>query len=182
MMKKRAQTVLEFGLFGAIIIVVFGVILSYSQRLNDRQYTLMKNFRNALKKAHDGNAVVSYTSLEDRFHVNVNSPFEGSRATISASNQVYWAVPEVGEDPNSESYYAVNDEEILLGDGEVIDSVDFAYRTDVTKVFEKDEENETITTSWNVDVDEDRTYQLGGSRTINQRARSGGSRTWETEY
>ncbi len=179
---------MEFGLFGAIIIVVFGTIIAYSQRLNDKHYVLMQNFRNALKKAHDGNAAISYTTIEERLHANVSSPFEKSRSTISASSQVYWAVPYAGESPNSETYYKINDEEILFDDDDdELDHLNFTYHTEVAKVFIKEEENETIATSLDVDVDEERTYEFVDEddaviRTINQRVRSGGSKRWETVY
>jgi len=187
MSKRRAQTVLEFGLFGAIILVVFGTIVAYTQRLNDRQYTLMENFRTALKKAHDENAAISYTTLEDRFNVNIHSPFEKSRSTPSASSQVYWAVPYAGESPNSNTYYRVNDEEFTLGEDEELDHIDFAYNTEIRKVFEKEEERETIATSLDVDVEEDRTYEFLDEddnviKTINQRVSTGGSKRWETVY
>ena len=181
--KKKAQTVLELGLFGAIIIIVFGTLVSYTQRLNDNQYTLMKNFRAALKKAHDENAVVSYTTLEDVRHADINSPMEGSRTTLSASNYIYWAVPFVGEAPNSRTYYKVNEEEILLGDDEEIEEIIFTYDTQVDRTFIKNEDDNLITTHRTVDVQEDLTYDLVGVRTITH-TRSDGprSRTWETEH
>lgn len=186
--KKKAQTVLELGLFGAIIIIVFGTLVSYTQRLNDNQYTLMKNFRAALKKAHDENAVVSYTTLEDVRHADINSPMEGSRTTLSASNYIYWAVPFVGDTPNSRTYYNINDEEILLDEDEELEEIVFDYDTQVDRSFIKNEQDNLITTHRVVDITENLTYTFKDSdgeelRTITH-TRSDGPRlrTWETEY
>ena len=33
--KKKSQAVLELGLFGAIILIVLGTLVSYIQKLND---------------------------------------------------------------------------------------------------------------------------------------------------
>lgn len=180
---KKAQAVLEMGILGSLILIVFSLLISYIQQLNDKQYLLMESFRTALKKAHDENAVVSYTSLEDRRHVNIDSPLEGSRQSNSASSYVYWAVPSVGDTPESQVYYALNQEEVLLGDEEDVEEIVFSYDTQVDKSFTRNEAGDTITTSRSVEVTEDLTYDLVGVKTINQ-TRSDGvkTRTWKTSY
>ena len=101
---RKAQAVLEIGILGTVVLIVFSLLVGYIQSLNDEQYVLMSNFRQALKKAHDENAVVSYTTLEDRRHVDINVPLVGKRTNLSASNYVHWAVPYVGEKPNKGFY------------------------------------------------------------------------------
>lgn len=183
MRSRKAQAVLEMGLLGSLVLIVFSLLIGYTQQLNDNQFLLMKNFRTALKRAHDENAVVSYTSLEDRRYVNTNSPLEGSRKTLSASSYVYWAVPNVGSAPNSKTYYNINDEEILLGEDEEVEEIIFTYNTQVDKSFVKNENGNLITTQRTVEVQEDLTYDLVGVRTITQtRSEGPKSRTWNTVY
>lgn len=66
---KKGQTVLELGIFGSIILLVFGVMLSYIQRENDQQYVQMEAFRRALQKANMGAVGLEQTfridSIED---------------------------------------------------------------------------------------------------------------------
>ena len=183
---KKAQAVLEIGLLGSLILIVFSLLIGYIQQLNDSQFLLMKNFRAALKKAHDGNAVVSYTSLEDRRHVNANAPLEGSRKNISASNYVYWAVPYVGNAPDSESYYTINDEEMLLGEDDELEDIVFVYNTQVDKSFDKIESQNVIRTVQDVNVDEELTYILRNPnqepiKTVIQNRRINKQRAWETD-
>jgi len=183
---RKAQAVLEIGLLGSLILIVFSLLIGYIQQLNDNQFLLMKNFRAALKKAHDGNAVVSYTSLEDRRHVNTNAPLEGSRKNISASNYVYWAVPYVGNAPDSKAYYNINDEEILLGEDEEVEDIVFTYDTQVDKSFDKIESGDIIRTVQDVNVDEELTYVLRNPnqepiKTVIQNRRINKQRAWETE-
>lgn len=182
---RKAQAVLEIGLLGSLILIIFSLLIGYIQQLNDNQFLLMKNFRAALKKAHDENAVVSYTSLEDRRHVNINAPLEGSRKNISASNYVYWAVPYVGNAPDSKAYYNINDEEILLGEDEEVEDIVFAYDTQVNKSFNKIESGDIIRTVQDVNVDEELTYVLRNPagtpiKTVIQNRRINKQRAWET--
>jgi len=183
MRSRKAQAVLEMGLLGSLILIVFSLLIGYIQQLNDNQFLLMKNFRTALKRAHDENAVVSYTSIEDRRHVNTDLPLEGSRKNIGASSYVYWAVPNVGSKPNSKAYYNINAEEILLGEDEEVEEIIFTYDTQVDKSFIKNEDGNLITTQRIVDVGEDLTYDLVGARTITQtRSEGPKSRTWKSVY
>lgn len=185
MRSKKAQAVLEIGLLGSLILIVFALLIGYIQQLNDNQFLLMKNFRTALKRAHDENAVVSYTSIEDRRHVNTNSPLEGSRKTLSASNYVYWAVPSVGSAPNSKAYYNINDEEILLGEDEAVEDIVFEYDTALTKSFNRIETPGLISSTHIVDINEELVYTLrdfdeNPIKTINQNRVTSKQRSWKT--
>jgi len=185
MRSKKAQAVLEIGLLGSLILIVFALLIGYIQQLNDNQFILMKNFRTALKRAHDENAVVSYTSLEDRRHVNTNSPLEGSRKTLSASNYVYWAVPSVGSAPDSKAYYNINDEEILLGEDEEVEDIVFEYDTELTKSFNRIETPDLIGSTHIVDINEELVYTLrdfdeNPVKTISQNRVTSEQRSWKT--
>ena len=185
MRSKKAQAVLEIGLLGSLILIVFALLIGYIQQLNDNQFLLMKNFRTALKRAHDENAVVSYTSLEDRRHVNTNSPLEGSRKTLSASNYVYWAVPCVGSAPDSKAYYNINDEEILLGEDEGVEDIVFEYDTNLAKSFNRIETPGLISSTRIVNINEELAYTLrdfneNPVKTVSQNRVTSRQRSWET--
>jgi len=185
MRSRKAQAVLEIGLLGSLVLIVFALLIGYIQQLNDNQFILMKNFRTALKRAHDENAVVSYTSIEDRRHVNTNSPLEGSRKTLSASNYVYWAVPPVGSAPNSKAYYNINDEEILLGEDEEVEDIVFEYDTDLTKSFNRIETPDLISSTHIVDINEELVYTLRDSdenpiEAVSQNRVTSKQRSWKT--
>jgi len=186
MRSKKAQAVLEIGLLGSLILIVFSLLIGYIQRLNDDQYVLMNNFRSALKKAHDDNSVVSYTTLEDRRHIDTNSPLQGKRASLSSSNYIHWAVPAVGSKPNRGFYYKINEEELVLDEDDAIDDIVFEYDTDSGLRFSKIETSDSIQTIQDVEVNEKLTYVLRNSdedpiRTIIQDRRTDKRRAWETD-
>ena len=158
--RKKAQAILEIGVLGALILMVFAVLLTYIQRLNDDQYTLMNNFREALKKAHDENAIVSYTTLDDRKHLNLYSPLQGQRAMASSSNNVHWSVPYVGTQPKQMMIYKINEKEYAIPSSFKIDSIVYDYDTKVSNKFDKDEQPNIITSKRTVNVDEDMLYIL----------------------
>ena len=183
---RKAQAVLEIGLFGSLILIVFSLLIGYIQRLNDDQYVLMSNFRNTLKKAHDDNAIVSYTTLEDRRHVDTNSPLQGKRVSLSSSNYVHWAVPVAGEKPNRSFYYKINEEELVLDEDDEIGDIVFEYDTDFNIAFNRIEAGDIINTIQDVEVDEKLTYVLRNSdeepiKTVIQDRRTDRQRMWETD-
>ena len=47
---KRGQAAVEMAIFGVIVLMVFGTLLSYLQKLNDQQYIQMETFRQSLAK------------------------------------------------------------------------------------------------------------------------------------
>ncbi|MDP2905729.1 MAG: hypothetical protein Q8O22_05450 [Candidatus Omnitrophota bacterium] len=112
----RGQAVVEFAIFGGIMLIVFGILFSFIQRFNDQQYVQMETFRRALDKActHlDGTgASVQYTFLEDRRHADLSGNFyKGSPTTLSASANVFWAVPDLNAPSESLIVFRVNDDE-----------------------------------------------------------------------
>ena len=42
---RKAQAVLEIGLLGSLILIVFSLVIGYIQRLNDDQYVLMSKYQ-----------------------------------------------------------------------------------------------------------------------------------------
>lgn len=102
----RGQGVLELALFGAIFLVVAGVLISYVQRLNDQQYVKMEVFRRALqkantyqgKKAESPGASVQMVQVEHRRHADVSGGQFGKGMTQYATSDahVFWAIPTEG--------------------------------------------------------------------------------------
>ncbi|MCK4912883.1 MAG: hypothetical protein KAS05_04075 [Candidatus Omnitrophica bacterium] len=182
---RKAQAVLEIGILGTVVLIIFSLLVGYIQSLNDEQYVLMSNFRQALKKAHDENAVVSYTTLEDRRHVDINAPLVGKRTNLSASSYVHWAVPYVGEKPNKGFYYQINDQVVALDEDDEVGDIVFEYDTNIARVFNKVEAGDIIRTIQNVGVVEELTYTLRDSdeepiTTVTQNRTDNKQRSWET--
>lgn len=185
---RKAQAVLEIGLLGSLILIVFSLVIGYIQRLNDDQYVLMSNFRSALKKAHDENAIVNYTTLEDRRHVDTNAPLQGKRVNLSSSNYVHWAVPrtESGVRTNRRFYYKINQEELALDEDDEIGDIVFGYNTNTGREFRKIEAGSIITTVQDVEVAEELTYILRSPdetpiRTVTQNRNISNRRRWVSD-
>lgn len=111
---------MELAVFGSMILLLFGVLLSYMQRENDQQYLQMETFRRALEKActYDGKksegagASVQMTVMENRRHVDLSSGFrKGSPSSSDYSANIFWAVPQVGEQAANLIVYKINDDE-----------------------------------------------------------------------
>ena len=109
---EKAQAMVELAVFGGIILVVFGILLSFIQQFNNQQYVAMEAFRRALEKScvYQGSSSggagssVQYTMMQTRRQVDMSGPFhKGTPTTINASANVFWAVPEVKQDAEPES-------------------------------------------------------------------------------
>jgi len=121
---RKGQGVVEFAIMGSIIIVIFGTLLSFMQRLNDSQYTEMETFRRALEKActykgpgvTGAGASVQLTMMQNRLHADLGPNFmKGSPAQSGYSSNVFWAVPKVGSQAKSIFVYKINEDE-KIGD------------------------------------------------------------------
>ncbi|MDD5408930.1 MAG: hypothetical protein PHC71_02435 [Candidatus Omnitrophica bacterium] len=119
---KKGQAVAEMAIFGTLILLVFGVLISFIQQLNDRQYVQMEAFRRALEKANSyiGNAddgagaSVQYTLVQNRHQVNLSGGYgQGSNVTQTGSANVYWAIPKSAKGSSADSLlvYRVNEDE-----------------------------------------------------------------------
>ncbi len=182
---RKAQAVLEIGILGSLILIAFSLLVGYIQRLNDEQYALMGNFRQALKKAHDENAIVNYTTLEDLRHIDINTPLAGRRTNISASNYIHWAVPYVGKQAERRFYYNINAEETSLSEDDEAKDIVFTYNTDLDRSFNRRETSTLISTVQGVDIDEDLIYTLRDSadntvKEISQSRIINRQRRWDT--
>ncbi len=151
--KPKAQAVLELAIFAALILSVFGSILYYVQKLNDEQMAIMESFRRALHKANHNNAVVTYTVFEDKRRADVNAPLKGSEFRNSAYASVYWAVPYVGERPNSLRYYKINNQEYKYTSDKPLDDIDIDSWESVTDTEIKSENPASISTKVSTDLD-----------------------------
>ncbi|MBM3250498.1 MAG: hypothetical protein FJZ09_06660 [Candidatus Omnitrophica bacterium] len=118
MFNKKGQSVAEMALFGSLILLAFGTLLSYIQSQNDQEYATMAAFRKALYHActyssNDGaegaGASIQYTVMDHRRNVDVYNRKTTSQMA-SGGGSVYWAVPEVKEDvdPPSRIMYEIN--------------------------------------------------------------------------
>jgi uncharacterized protein (UPF0333 family) len=108
---KRAQAMIELAILGPIVLVTFGIVVTYVAKLNNDQWILMSAFRNALAKAHDTNKITSYGTWDDRRMASVTQPILGDKVTSSGAGTVNWAIPSVedsGQDPQSASYLKIN--------------------------------------------------------------------------
>jgi hypothetical protein len=74
--KKQGQSILELALYGAILLTVIGVILSYGLKYNFQQRTMMSAFRRALKEtgATRLGGQTSYILLQDRHIPDPSDP------------------------------------------------------------------------------------------------------------
>lgn len=103
---NRGQTVTEMALFGSMILLILGSLLSYLQSQNDQQYVQMEAFRRALQRActylgaesEGAGASVQFTMVQNRRHTDLSGGFrKGSSQSLSSSSSVFWAVPRLGE-------------------------------------------------------------------------------------
>lgn len=113
------QAVVELAIFGTLILLIFGALLSYGQSLNYRQKLKMEAFRTALQKSYDTNRSVSYTIKRDVRQADLFSGFGfGKPSGASASASVMWQKGAAGPENSSGqlglSYYQINDTVIEL--------------------------------------------------------------------
>ena len=138
------------ALFCSLILLVFGALISYTQRFNDQQFTQMQAFRLALHQACAYNvtsgdqlnpgASVQYTVIENRRHADLNSGFmKGNSQTLSASSNVFWAVPEAGASAENLVAYKINDDERVLDSKEYENIFGAALSASGTPAADKDQ-------------------------------------------
>lgn len=73
----RGQALLEVALFGAILLMLLGVMVSYGLRYNYQQKTMMDAFRSSLKESNDTNrgGQASVTVVSDEHIPDPANPF-----------------------------------------------------------------------------------------------------------
>ncbi len=131
---KRGYAVAEMMVFGAVLVLVMGVLVSYIQQINDQQYVKQEAFRRALVKANPRQgaysegpgASVQYYRLENRRHLDLDSQEYARGVTdgFTSDANVFWAIPNepaylqqdgaVEADvihPKDQQFISVNDQE-----------------------------------------------------------------------
>lgn len=117
---QKAQAIVELAIFGSLILLLFGVLLSFMERENDQQYVQMETFRRALEKActyqgetsEGAGASVQMTVMENKRHVDLSSGFrKGSPSSSGYSANIFWAIPKIGEQAENLIAYKINDDE-----------------------------------------------------------------------
>lgn len=100
---RKGQAAVELAVLGALVIMAFSYLISYSERLNRQQANLMQTFRAALKTANDANNSGSFTKVAHRRMANVTNPFQlGSVEVFSDSASVYWSDGKIDKDAPKE--------------------------------------------------------------------------------
>ena len=105
--KVKCQAAAELAIFGALILTVLGVILSYGQRFDFQQHVKMEAFRKALREAYYRNATISYTYRKDSRSADAFGGFGlGQPSTAQASASIMWAkgVAGIQEDDNQDEH------------------------------------------------------------------------------
>lgn len=153
---KRGQAMVEMAIFGALILFAFGMLISYTQRMNEQQYIQMEAFRRGLEKANTyagsadsgAGASTKYTLMENKRLADISDSFrKGSPTTISGSSSVYWAVPQTGGKPENMIVYKINEDEAIFDSDTKIEDTDTASNTEFTENTQKIENPQSITTS-----------------------------------
>ena len=105
---KKAQATTELAIFGSLILVIFGALLSYGQRLNEEQAVAMDAFRYAVQRAGTDNGFVSYSVIRNKNLYDLMGSFLNPQSSsFSGSSTVLWAKGEA----SNKSYYRINDDE-----------------------------------------------------------------------
>ena len=143
------QAVTEMAIFGSLVIMVFGIWLSYAQTFTEQQTIQQQAFRMALRRAYRANdtqgGFISYNIIKNHRTPNLSGGLnQGNRESVSAGSTVLWAV----SNPESYSYYQINND--LIGSETDGDGYTMLKRV------EKDVEGEDVDTPvevWNTETE-----------------------------
>jgi len=198
---KKAQGLVETGVFGILVLIAFSFLVTWIQKMNGEQFTLMENFRHALKDSHDMNSVVSHADLDDSRQADVNAPLRRQRIMRSASGYVHWAVPTITKtnreatleitprgwvkwmadfdnDPEREFIYKINPKDYLIDKDAWVSGVKTTYATHIGDNFSVCEGPGNIQSTRTHSSGESLTYSILGATTINQGRGDADSRTF----
>lgn len=85
------QAAVEIAVLGSLILLIFSMLLSYSQRFDSQLELKMEVFRKALNRSYARNAAVSYTLRKDKRPYNLLGNYGESQPTsMGASATVMW--------------------------------------------------------------------------------------------
>lgn len=103
---RAGQAVTEMAIFGSVIFLCFGVLLSYAHNFTEQQTIQQQAFRLALQHYED-NGFISYNIIKHYNMPNLGGAFrQGERGSVSAGNSVSWYIGE----PESRSFYQINED------------------------------------------------------------------------
>lgn len=120
---RRGQATAELAVFGSLIILVAGVLLSYTRTIREQQKIEQQVFRQALNDAHnynftvedvagqirtDSGATISYSKTQDK---QAGVIFEPNRRSYTADYSVFWSN---AEDPPELNKMDVNNDAVSL--------------------------------------------------------------------
>ncbi|MFH0763271.1 MAG: hypothetical protein V1925_05230 [Candidatus Omnitrophota bacterium] len=118
--KEKGQALIELAVFGSIILIVFGILLSFIQQFNNQQYAAMETFRRALEKANTyqgktsegAGASVQFIMSQNRRQADLSGGFrKGASTSVGSSANIFWAVPKVGNNPESLVVMRINEDQ-----------------------------------------------------------------------
>lgn len=109
--RRSGQAVTEMAIFGSLVIMVFGIWLSYAQTFTEQQTLQQQSFRMALRRAYRANdkqgGFISYNIIKNHRTPNLSGGLnQGNRESVSSGSTVLWAV----SNPESYSYYQINED------------------------------------------------------------------------
>lgn len=107
----KGQAVTEMAIFGSLVIMVFGIWISYAQTFTEQQTLQQQAFRMALRRAYRANdkqgGFISYNIIKNHRTPNLSGGLnQGNRESVSAGSTVLWAV----SNPESYSYHQINED------------------------------------------------------------------------
>lgn len=172
---KRAQAMMEMAILAPMLLVAFGILVTYIVKLNGDQYQLMQSFRKALKKSHDENKAVAYGTWDDRRQASVGQPIVGQKNASSGAGYVMWAVPSVegqGEDPKKTLWVGVNSIggrfgmpiEYDLGENASSGGIAPMYITAISESLDVQDDSGKVSSTRTAGSAEVMTYKIGGKR------------------
>ena len=148
------QAVTEMAIFGSLVIMVFGIWLSYAQTFTEQQTLQQQAFRMALRRAYRANdeqgGFISYNIIKNHRTPNLSGGLnQGNRESVSAGSTVLWAV----SNPESYSYQQINED--LVGSEADDDGLTMIKR------IKKDVDGQDVDTPveiWNIETETDNDY------------------------
>ncbi|MBD3263862.1 MAG: hypothetical protein GF375_02015 [Candidatus Omnitrophica bacterium] len=187
--KRKAQSIVEMGLFGIVIISAFALVVTYLGKMNKHQYAIMESFRRALKWAHDNNVITSHGHIDDDRTPDATAPIRKQRMLGTSSNYVHWAVSDVeglvpgaylNIDPDREFHYRHNYTNYEFSPDANVTGAESGYTTAINESFDLGEDEGSIWSTRTVSVNEDLHYDIIGAGALDDARSTGGSRSFYT--
>ncbi|MDD5194840.1 MAG: hypothetical protein PHQ96_04080 [Candidatus Omnitrophica bacterium] len=182
----KSQAMMEMAILGPLLLMAFGIVVTYIVKMNNDQYYLMESFRRALKKSHDENKAIAYGTWDDRRGADASNPVVGQKITSSGAGYALWAIPNVDQsspdnDPQDMTYVKVNDVngirglpiEYPLGPGQA-GGIETYYITTTGKTLNVNTNDKHITSTLGAATGEVMIYEINKKRYVQGRVSGGG--------